>query len=60
VCDVRQIAPGFPSLQRGPRDEHAKSFRESLKIARAAAGLHWVGFHDFAALFLFRVRDGRN
>jgi integrase len=41
----------FPSPQRGPCDEHAKSFRESLKIARAAAGLHWVGFHDLRHYF---------
>jgi integrase len=41
----------FPSPQRGPRNEHAKSFRESLKIARAAAGLHWVGFHDLRHYF---------
>lgn len=41
----------FPSPQRGPRDEHAKSFRESLKIARKAAGLEWVGFHDLRHYF---------
>jgi len=41
----------FPSPQRGPRDEHAKSFRESLKIARRAAGLEWVGFHDLRHYF---------
>jgi integrase len=41
----------FPSPQRGPRDEHAKSFRESLKIARAAAGLQWIGFHDLRHYF---------
>src|SRR5215831_3256526 len=35
----------FPSPQRGQRDEHAQSFRESLKIVRKAAGLDWVGFH---------------
>lgn len=36
----------FPSPRRGPRDEHVKSFRESLKMARTAAGIEWVGFHD--------------
>lgn len=36
----------FPSPQRGQRDEHAKTFRESLILARKAAGLEWVGFHD--------------
>lgn len=41
----------FPSPQRGPRDEHAKSFRESLKIARKAMGLEWVGFHDLRHYF---------
>lgn len=41
----------FPSPQRGPRDEHAKSFRESLKIARKAAGLERVGFHDLRHYF---------
>ena len=30
----------FPSPQRGERDEHAKTFRESLLLTRAAAG--WV------------------
>jgi integrase len=41
----------FPSPQRGPRDEHARSFRESLKIARKAAALEWVGFHDLRHYF---------
>jgi integrase len=41
----------FPSPRRGPRDEHAKSFRESLKMARTAAGLKWVGFHDLRHYF---------
>ncbi len=41
----------FPSPQRGPRDEHARSFRESLKIARKTAGLEWVGFHDLRHYF---------
>jgi integrase len=41
----------FPSPQRGPRDERAKSFRESLKIARKAAGLEWVAFHDLRHYF---------
>jgi len=41
----------FPSPQRGPRDEHAKSFRESLKMARKAVGLEWVGFHDLRHYF---------
>ena len=41
----------FPSPRRGPRDEHARSFRESLKIARKAAGLEWIGFHDLRHYF---------
>src|SRR5207248_4583316 len=41
----------FPSPQRGTRDEHAKSFRESLKLARAAAGLDRTGFHDLRHYF---------
>src|SRR6266403_5922516 len=34
----------FPSPRRGTRDEHARSFRESLKVARAVAALPRVGF----------------
>ena len=41
----------FPSPHRGPRDEHARSFRESLKIARRSAGLEWIGFHDLRHYF---------
>jgi integrase len=41
----------FPSPRRGSRDEHAKSFRESLKIARKEAGLEWTGFHDLRHYF---------
>jgi len=41
----------FPSPHRGAHDKHARSFRESLKIARQAAGLEWVGFHDLRHLF---------
>jgi integrase len=41
----------FPSPRRGPRDEHARSFRESLKIARRTAGLEWIGFHDLRHYF---------
>jgi integrase len=41
----------FPSPRRGTRDEHAKSFRESLKIARKSPGLEWVGFHDLRHYF---------
>jgi integrase len=41
----------FPSPQRGSRDIPARSFRESLKMARKAAGLPWVGFHDLRHFF---------
>jgi integrase len=41
----------FPSPQRGVRDEHAQSFRESLKLARAAANLPRIGFHDLRHYF---------
>jgi integrase len=41
----------FPSPQRGTRDIHAQSFRESLKIARRAAGVDWMGFHDLRHFF---------
>jgi integrase len=41
----------FPSPQRGPRDDHAITFRESLRLVRTAAGLEWVGFHDLRHSF---------
>jgi integrase len=41
----------FPSPRRGDRDEHARSFRESFKLARKAAGLDWIGFHDLRHYF---------
>ena len=41
----------FPSPQRGTRDEHACTFRESLLLTRKAAGLRWVGFHDLRHFF---------
>ena len=41
----------FPSPQRGERDIHAKSLRESFKLARLKAGLPHVGFHDFRHFF---------
>lgn len=42
----------FPSPQRGERDERAKSFRESLLLARAAAGAPQFGFHDCRHFFI--------
>ncbi len=41
----------FPSPQRGTRDLNAHSFRESLKMARMAAELPKVGFHDLRHYF---------
>ena len=43
----------FPSPQRGERDIHAKSLRESFTLVRVAAGLSWAGFHDLRR-FSFR------
>ncbi|MBN9690691.1 MAG: site-specific integrase [Verrucomicrobia bacterium] len=41
----------FPSPQRGEKDEHAKTFRESLRLARKAAGMPSFGFHDLRHAF---------
>jgi integrase len=41
----------FPSPRRGTRHEHARSFCESLKIARKATDQEWVGFHDLRHYF---------
>lgn len=41
----------FPSPRRGERDRHAESLRESLKLARKAAKLEWVAFHDLRHYF---------
>lgn len=45
----------FPSPQRGERDEHARTFRESLLLAREAAGLPDFGFHDLRRFFASRA-----
>jgi len=45
----------FPSPQRGERDAHAKTFRETLKLARAEVGLLRVGFHDTRHDFISRA-----
>jgi len=42
----------FPSPQRGAKDTHAMSFRESLELARAHAKLRQVGFHDLRHHFI--------
>jgi integrase len=49
----------FPSPQRGEKDIHAKTFRESLKLVRDSAGLPNLGFHDLRHLFCsFSVMAG--
>jgi integrase len=42
----------FPSPRRGEVDRPAESFRESRKLARAAAGLPDFGFHDCRHYFI--------
>jgi len=41
----------FPSPQRGAKDIHAQTLRESLKAVRKKAVLEWVGFHDLRHFF---------
>jgi integrase len=49
----------FPSPQRGKKDIAAKTFRETLKLARAKAGLPKFGFHDCRHFFAsFSVMAG--
>jgi integrase len=49
----------FPSPQRGERDEPAKTFRESMKLARQAAKVSGFGFHDCRHHFIsFAVMSG--
>ncbi|MCC6698742.1 MAG: site-specific integrase [Candidatus Hydrogenedentes bacterium] len=45
----------FPSPQRGERDLHAKTFRESLKLSRGAIGMPTLGFHDTRHAFISRA-----
>ncbi|MCX6904156.1 MAG: site-specific integrase [Verrucomicrobia bacterium] len=53
---VKRRAPDsewlFPSPQRGKRDVPSKSFTESLKLARLAAGKPNFGFHDCRHVFI--------
>lgn len=42
----------FPSPQRGKKDIQCRTFRESLKLARAAAKLDKFGFHDCRHYFI--------
>lgn len=49
----------FPSPQRGEKDKHALTFRESLTMARQAAELPKFGFHDCRHQFIsFAVMSG--
>ena len=49
----------FPSPQRGERDEHSRTFRESLRLARKGAGLDKFGFHDCRHHFIsYAVMSG--
>jgi len=41
----------FPSSERGQRDIHAKTLRESFNLVRQKAKLPDAGFHDFRHLF---------
>ena len=42
----------FPSPQRGDKDIHAQSFRESLKLVRAHAKMDGKAFHDLRHHFI--------
>ena len=49
----------FPSPQRGEKDIHAKTLRESFNLVRTKAELPNVGFHDLRHLFCsFSVMAG--
>ena len=49
----------FPSPQRGDQDACAKTFVESLRLARKAAGMAGFGFHDCRHFFIsFGVMSG--
>jgi integrase len=41
----------FPSPQRGAKDIHAQTLKESLKAVRKKAGLETIGFHDLRHFF---------
>ena len=42
----------FPSPQRGEKDIHANTMKESMRLVRAKAKLPWVGFHDMRHMFI--------
>ncbi len=45
----------FPSPQRGEQDRPAKTLRESFNMARKAAKMDWIGFHDLRHYFASRA-----
>jgi integrase len=42
----------FPSPQRGSKDQHTKTFKESLKMATKEANVPHFGFHDCRHFFI--------
>jgi len=49
----------FPSPQRGETDAHAKTFMESLRLARKKSSLANIGFHDCRHFFIsYAVMSG--
>ena len=42
----------FPSPQRGSKDQHLRTFKQSFQKVREAAELPTIGFHDFRHLFI--------
>lgn len=57
LCEILAELPPdtsflFPSPQRGTKDIHAQSLRESFYLVRTKAMLPWVGFHDFRHFFI--------
>ena len=49
----------FPSPQRGERDASARTFKESLNLARDVAGMKHFGFHDCRHHFIsYAVMSG--
>ena len=48
----------FPSPQRGNKDLHVRTFKQSFHKAREVAGLAQIGFHDFRHLFISKCVMG--
>ena len=57
MVDCRQPDSSFlfPSTRRGGQDIPSKSLRAGFQLVRRAAGLPWVGFHDFRHAFTSRA-----